>query len=118
MDSNNIQGGTGFIVFHNVEIMRRNPHRTMSNTYIGDFLFIPNPPPNPRKRFRGQGMYEEIPLFPYHPPGLYYRDSSGQLFDEEGNVLKESDGIAFDKDYNVIGYDMKMYPIRVRLEVA
>lgn len=107
LDINNIRGGIGFIVFYSVIVTRRNPHRTMVNTHLADYLFIPNPS---RKRLRGQGMYDEIPLFPHHLAGEYYRDNVGQLFDKYGNPLKENDGIAFDKDDNVIGYDVKVYP--------
>lgn len=62
----------------------------------------------------GQGMYEssdQIKVFPHFPPGRFYRDKVGRLMDDEGHILKEMDGIAFDDDGNVIGYDPKVYPI-------
>lgn len=63
--------------------------------------------------FDGEGMYEpvdEIPIYPHLPPGRFYRDKVGHLKDDEGHILKEMDGIAFDNDTNVIGYDPKVYP--------
>ena len=76
--------------------------------YDDDFISLSRPV-NFARRMIGQGMYN-TPVFPHFPPGKYYRDKVGQLKDDEGYTLKEMDGIAFDHDANMIGYDPKVYP--------
>lgn len=111
--SGQIREGIAFARFRSVSITQDEGDDLIS-TYLAETELFPEP--ISRKRLRGSGMYDyddsnDIPIYPHFAPGLYYRDKSGQLKDDEGHNLKEMDGIAFDNDANVIGYDPKVYPV-------